>query len=84
MNMDVGTVRMVDHPSVNNIGALVWPDSRLWVNTKMETIKVVHPIAQAFAHRSQEASQRIGLISAFNLCNPAIFNRESNRLAKER
>jgi hypothetical protein len=49
-------------------------DSRLWMDAEMQAIEVVNTIPETFMHRSQEAAQSIRFISAFDLCNPAVFN----------
>jgi hypothetical protein len=49
-------------------------DSRVWMDAEMQAIEVVDSVTETFMHRSQEAAQSIGFISAFDLCNPGVFN----------
>jgi hypothetical protein len=46
---------------------LVRRNSRLWMDTRMQGIEVVNPIAQTFTHGSQEMFQGLCLIATINL-----------------
>ena len=70
---------MFDYTAIKDIRALVWCDSRLWMDSEMQSIKVVNIFTQTLTHRSQEATQGVSLVTAANLCNSAILNGKSNR-----
>jgi len=53
---------------------LVRRNSRLWMDTRMQGIEVVNPIAQTFTHGSQEMFQGLCLIATINPCNLAIID----------
>ena len=83
MEMDIAGVGMLDDPTIDQAGALMRSDDRLWMDAEMQGIEVIHSIAQAFDHRGQEPAQRIRLLRAFNLCDAAIVDGESDRVAEE-
>jgi hypothetical protein len=57
---------------------------RLGVDTEMQTIKVVDPLAQALVHGNQKSFQLIGLGAALYFGNPRILDGEANRFCKVR
>ena len=84
MDMNVGAMGMIDQPSIKNVGALMFADSRLRMDAEMQTIKVVDAITETFVHRNQETAQSVRFVSAFDLYDPRIFNGESNRFGEVR
>ena len=82
VDMDVGTVRMLDHAAVNIVRALVHPNYGLRVHSEMQAVKIIDRLADTFNHRSHETAQSIRLISALNLPNPTVFNRQMNRFGQ--
>ena len=55
MNMNIGTVRVVDEAAVQYVGALVRGYACLRVYPEMQAVKIVHTVTEAFLHGSQEA-----------------------------
>jgi hypothetical protein len=62
----------------------MFSDSRLRMDAEMQAIEVVDAIPETVIHRSQEAAQSIRFISAFDLCNAAVLNDESDRFSEVR
>ena len=54
------------------------------MDAEMQAIEVVDAIPETFMHRSQEAAQSIRFVSAFDLCNAAVLNGQSNRFSEVR
>lgn len=58
---------MVYHTMVKDVRALMQSHIGLGVDTEMQTIKIVDPLAQALMHGNQKPFQLIGLATAFYL-----------------
>ena len=84
MEMNVRGVGMIDETAIKNIRTLVYPHIGLGMDTEVKAIEVIDPTAQALPHRIQEPAQGIRFVAAFNLCYPAIFDGQTNRLIEVR
>ena len=82
VGMNVGTVGMLDHAPIEGVRTLVHPYHGLRMYTEMQTIEFVDGLADTFNHRFHETTQSIGLISALNFPDSAVFYRQMNRLGQ--
>ena len=82
MNMDVAGVAVFDQTAVKGIRALVRPDIGLRVYTEVQALEIVDPVAHPFYHGSEEPTQGIRLIPAFNLFNSGVLNGQSDRFTE--
>ncbi len=82
MNMDVAAVAVFDEAAIKGVWALVRTNIGLRMDTKVQAFEIVDPIAHTFHHGSEEPTQGIRLIPAFNLFNPAIFDGQSDRFTE--
>ena len=66
--------------AVEQIRTLVGADIGLWMDTEMKAFEVINPVAHPFHHGGEKPAQGIRFITPFDLCDPAILNRKTNRL----
>src|SRR4030042_3340305 len=84
VDVDVGTVRMLDHTAVKGVRTLAHPDKRLWMHSEMQAVKIIDCLADPFNHRSHETTQSIRLITTLDLPDFSIFYRQLNRSGQVR
>lgn len=84
VNVNVGTVTMLDQTAVQDIGTLVRCNRCLRMDTEMQVLEVVNPVTQTLMHRRQEATQVISFAAAVYLRNATILNGKLDWLTEVR
>ena len=84
MDMDVGTVRVIDQPMVDDTRTLLKTHSRLRMDAKVEAIEIVNALSHPFHHRGQETAKRIRLAVSLDLGDFGVLNRQAHRAAEVR
>ena len=82
VDVNVGAVGMFNQTAIEEVRALVHSNIRLRMDTKVQTVEVVDAIAQTLSHRSQESTQSLGFVTAFDFCDSAFFDDQLNRLTE--